>query len=130
MVRLKIIQGGATPTQAPCLRPRLRLLLNQSNRFVPGALVRHSLFHYRGVVLGVDLSFKGTDEWYQTMARTRPPKDKPWYHVLVDNARHSTYVAEQNLDVDRTKCPVHHPLLDRYFEKFKKGRYSLKVRSV
>ncbi|MFP6697264.1 MAG: hypothetical protein VCF08_10225, partial [Alphaproteobacteria bacterium] len=28
---------------------------------------------------------------------SRLPKDEPWYHVLVDQAVHTTYVAEQIL---------------------------------
>ena len=65
-------------------------------RFQVGLLVRHKLFDYRGVVFDADATFQASEEWYETMARSRPPKDEPWYHVLVHDAEHTTYVAERN----------------------------------
>jgi len=53
-------------------------------KFQVGKIVHHKLFDYIGVVFDVDPTFQGTDEWYEHVARSRPPKDKPWYHVLVD----------------------------------------------
>ena len=47
-------------------------------KFCIGQLIYHKLFDYRGIILGVDLEFKQTDEWYNEMARSNPPKDKPW----------------------------------------------------
>lgn len=69
-------------------------------RFCIGQLIHHKLFNYHGVIVGVDLEYKNTEEWYETMARTRPPKDKPWYHVGVHNGNRLTYVAERNLEPD------------------------------
>jgi heat shock protein HspQ len=69
-------------------------------KFCIGQLICHKLFDYRGIILGVDLEFKQTDEWYEEVARSRPPKDKPWYHVLVYQKGNQTYVAEQNLESD------------------------------
>ncbi|MEQ8660133.1 MAG: heat shock protein HspQ, partial [Gammaproteobacteria bacterium] len=63
--------------------------------FAPGDIIRHRLFDYRGVVVDVDARFELTEEWYAAVASTRPPKDQPWYHVLVDGAEHATYVAER-----------------------------------
>ena len=37
---------------------------NARARFRPGQLVHHKLFGYRGVVVDVDATFQGTDEWY------------------------------------------------------------------
>lgn len=92
-------------------------------RFSPGQLVRHRLFGYRGVVFDVDPVFQGTDAWYERMARSRPPRDQPWYHVLVHDAEHTTYVADRNLDPDDSSEPVRHPLLDAHFAEFRAGRY-------
>ncbi len=92
-------------------------------RFGVGALVQHRLFGYRGVVFDVDATFEGSDEWYDQMARTRPPKDAPWYHVLVHDATHTTYVAERNLEPDPSGAPVRHPLLEHFFDVFEGGRY-------
>ncbi|MCP4823178.1 MAG: heat shock protein HspQ, partial [Shimia sp.] len=57
----------------------------------------------------VDGEFEGTEEWYDLVARSRPPKDKPWYHVLVDGSDQTTYVAERHLEADNTCEPVFHP---------------------
>ena len=48
-----------------------------------GQLVHHRLFNYRGVVYDVDPVFMLPDEWYEQVALSRPPKDEPWYRVLV-----------------------------------------------
>lgn len=92
-------------------------------RFDVGELVYHRRFHYRGVVVDVDPVFQGTEEWYQTMAQSRPPRDRPWYHVLVDGATHATYVAERHLMHDSAGRQVDHPALGRYFRAFVDGRY-------
>lgn len=92
-------------------------------RFSPGQLVRHSLFHYRGVVVDVDPVFQLSDEWYEEVARSRPPRDRPWYHVLVHDAVHTTYVAERNLEADDNAQPIRHPLVGEHFAGFRDGRY-------
>ena len=93
------------------------------SKFAVGDLIRHRLFHYRGVIVDVDQTFQSTDEWYESMAKSRPPKDKPWYHVLVHEAVHSTYVAERNLEPDESVAPITHPMLDSFFSRFERGRY-------
>ncbi|HUT48996.1 MAG TPA: heat shock protein HspQ [Alphaproteobacteria bacterium] len=96
-------------------------------KFQVGALVHHRLFDYRGVVFDVDGAFRGSDDWYDTMARSRPPKDAPWYHVLVHGAAHTTpittYVAERNLAPDASGAPIQHALVDSYFEGMTDGLY-------
>lgn len=84
-------------------------------RFGIGSIVRHKLFGYRGVVFDVDPVFSSSDEWYDAIARTRPPKDQPWYHVMPDGQQHTTYVAERNLEPDSDPAPITHPLLDKLF---------------
>ena len=97
--------------------------------FEIGQIVHHRLFDYRGVVLDVDPDFQGGEEWYLKMARSRPPRDEPWYHVLVHNAMHTTYVAEQNLDADATGEPIRTPLLDEFFDGFGDDRYRIRRRA-
>ena len=92
-------------------------------KFGIGDVVHHSKFDYRGVIVDVDASFQGGEEWYEKVALSRPPKDRPWYHVLVDRADHSTYVAERHLEQDGSGEPVLHPLLERFFDVFRGGRY-------
>ena len=69
-------------------------------KYCIGQLIQHKLFDYRGIILGVDLEFKSTDEWYEMVAKSRPPKNEPWYHGLVHQKGHQPYVAEQNLQPD------------------------------
>ena len=96
---------------------------DQRARFHVGQLIHHRLFDYRGVIVDVDATFQGTEEWYEAMARSRPPKDEPWYHVLVHRAEHMTYVAERNLEPDLTGEPIVHPVLDQYFDELRDGLY-------
>lgn len=97
-------------------------------KFHVGQVVTHLKFGYRGVVFDVDPVFSNSEEWYATMARSRPPKDKPWYHVLVDGASHTTYVAERHLTPDGSGRPVAHPLLGSLFSEFENGRYRRQFR--
>ena len=92
-------------------------------RFRVGQMVRHKLFDYRGVIFDAEATFQGSDEWYEAMARTRPAKDRPWYHVLVHDAEHTTYVAERNLQPDLTGEPINHPTLFHFFEELRDGIY-------
>ncbi len=94
-----------------------------SAQFNVGELVRHRRFGYRGVIFDVDPVFCESDDWYQTMARSRPPKDKPWYRVLVDGERHTTYVAERHLVGDEETTAISHPLIEELFAGFEQGRY-------
>jgi len=99
-----------------------------SAHFAPGELIHHKRFDYRGVVVDVDPVFQLTEEWYEQMARSRPPKDEPWYHVLVHEATHMTYVAQRNLEPDALGAPIRHPLLADYFDTFVDGRYERRQR--
>jgi len=92
-------------------------------RFRVGQLIFHSKFNYRGVIMQVDVSFKGTEDWYAQVARSKPPKDKPWYHVLVDGASHSTYVAERHLETDSSQAEISNPMVAAVFTRFEDGRY-------
>ncbi|MEN8129591.1 MAG: heat shock protein HspQ [Pseudomonadota bacterium] len=94
--------------------------------FSIGQIVHHKLFDYRGVIFDVDAEFQGTEQWYQQVAKSRPPKDRPWYHVLVDGQMLETYVAERNLEPDRSGQLIEHPLLDRFFSNFESGVYKFK----
>lgn len=99
-----------------------------TTKFAPGQIITHRLFDYRGVIISVDGNFQGDDEWYEQIAKSRPPKDRPWYHVLVDNAEHQTYVAEQNLELDKqNSAPIHHPMVNEVFNSFDNGVYKTRI---
>lgn len=92
-------------------------------KFSIGQCVQHRLFDYRGVIVDADPDFQGTEQWYEEVAKSRPPKDEPWYHVLVHDKADETYVAERNLAGDDTLEPVNHPLVTEFFTGFREGRY-------
>jgi heat shock protein HspQ len=81
------------------------------------------MFDYRGVIIDVDEVFKGSEEWYAIVARSRPPKDKPWYHVLVHDSSDRTYVAERNLEPDESDEPINHPEIYDFFSDVVRGLY-------
>lgn len=94
-----------------------------SSEYHIGQLVEHKKFAYRGVVYDVDAQFSGSDEWYHAVALSRPPKDAPWYHVLVDGGGMTTYVAERHLKASSDFTPVRHPLIKVYFSAFNDKQY-------
>lgn len=101
-----------------------------SGSFHIGQIVVHRRFNYRGVIYDVDPRFMLSEEWYDRVALSRPPKDRPWYHVLVDNLDQTTYVAERNLESAQDRDPIRHRLIGIYFAPFNGGRYEpLKVRN-
>lgn len=92
-------------------------------KFSIGQCIHHRLFDYRGVIVDVDPEFLGEEAWYQAMAKTRPPRDEPWYRVLVHDTGRETYVAERNLLADDSREPVNHPKLAEFFAGFEHGHY-------
>ena len=92
-------------------------------KFSIGDVILHLKFEYRGVVIEAHDAFRGDDEWYESVAKSRPPKDRPWYAVLVHGADQQTYVAERHLEADASGRPVEHPLLHFFFREFSDGRY-------
>lgn len=88
-----------------------------------GDLVHHKLFNYRGVVIDVDPYFQLPEEWYEAVTHSRPPKDKPWYHVIVHDTASLTYVAEKNLEIDQSGHKVNHPMVDKLFTGLQNGHY-------
>lgn len=103
--------------------------MNESKFEIPkakysiGDLIHHKLFDYRGVIVDIDPYFQLADEWYELVARSRPPKNEPWYHVLVHEATSSTYVAEQNLEPDPGGQKINHPMTNEFFTGLVNGRY-------
>ena len=102
--------------------------MSNKAKFKIGEIIHHRLFDYSGVIFDVDPIFQGSEEWYSQVARSRPPKNEPWYHVLVHAAEHSTYVAEQNLDLEEQPKAIQHPLINSLFTKFDGFQYHLKAK--
>ncbi len=87
-----------------------------------GDVIHHRRYGYRGVIVGLDPVCQADEAWFQGN-QTQPDRNQPWYHVLVDEAEHTTYVAEEHLEPDASGEPVRHPMLEQVFTSFFKGRY-------
>ncbi len=83
-------------------------------KFELGEVVQHISYNYRGLIVDCDDTCQSTDEWYQSN-QTQPDRNQAWYHLLVDGAKHVTYVAESNLTIDQARTSVVHPLLNLFF---------------
>jgi heat shock protein HspQ len=80
-----------------------------------GQIIHHKLFDYRGVVIDLDPNFEGSEDWYNAAATSKPPKEDPWYHILVDDSYSRTYVAQRNLEPDNNLGPIKHPDINDHF---------------
>ncbi len=98
-------------------------------RFGIGAVVRHKVFPFRGVVFDIDPVFANSEEWYQSIPEElRPAKDQPFYHLLAENGETSyvAYVSQQNLLPDPDGDPIFHPGVAEMFSGLDNGRYRLR----
>ncbi len=91
--------------------------------FEPGQLVRHRRYGYRGVIVAHDPTCRASQEWYENN-RSKPEREQPWYHVLVDGASHVTYAAQTSLLPDEAMRAIAHPLVPFFFKSFTDGRYN------
>ena len=95
-------------------------------KFDIGAIVRHRVFDFRGVIFDVDPEFSNSEEWYQSIPPDRRPhRDQPFYHLLAENPEsfYVAYVSEQNLVEDSDNGPVGHPQIGQMFTGPQDGRY-------
>jgi heat shock protein HspQ len=111
-------------------RDSLSNIVSAQAKFTIGQTVSHRLFGYRGVIYDVDPVFLGSEAWYDQVAKSRPPKDQPWYKVLVHDAQHETYVAERNLQPDLSGAAISHPGVAVLFSEFRDGVYAPRQRFV
>ncbi len=93
-----------------------------SERFRVGDVIHHRRYGYRGVIAERDPICQAEEAWYQGN-QTQPDRNQAWYHVLVDGAEHTTYVAEEHLEPDPSGAPVRHPMIKQAFASFFEGRY-------
>jgi heat shock protein HspQ len=95
-------------------------------RYTIGAVVKHRVYPFRGVVFDIDPVFNNTDEWYEAIPpEIRPRKDQPFYHLFAENAEteYVAYVSEQNLLPDDSPEPLRHPQIREVFERGRDGSY-------
>ncbi|MFY9289378.1 heat shock protein HspQ [Methylorubrum rhodinum] len=99
-------------------------------KFGLGAVVRHRIYPFRGVVFDVDPEFSNTEEWWLAIPEeVRPRKDQPFYHLLAENAdsEYVAYVSEQNLVPDTSGEALRHAGIPEVFERDPDGGYRMRL---
>jgi len=100
-------------------------------KFAIGAVVRHRVYPFRGIVFDVDPVFDNTEEWWLAIPESvRPRKDQPFYHLLAENAEseYVAYVSEQNLLPDTSGEALRHAGIAEMFERDAAGGYRMRDR--
>lgn len=125
----------AAPDSAPAVPPRGKARKSPAKttssamrqaKFAVGAVVKHRVYPFRGVVFDIDPVFNNTEDWWQAIPEEiRPRKDQPFYHLLAENSEttYVAYVSEQNLLADKTGRPVRHPQVKEMFALDGNGQY-------
>ncbi len=91
-------------------------------KFIPGQLVRHRHYGFRGIVVDFDLSCKSADQLYVEL-EIELQRHQPWFHILVDGTEEVRYVAQTNLLPDHSSQKIDHPLLKYFFIESANGQY-------
>jgi heat shock protein HspQ len=102
-------------------------------KFAIGAVVRHRIYPFRGIVFDVDPVFDNTEEWWLAIPEeVRPRKDQPFYHLLAENAEteYVAYVSEQNLLPDTSGEALRHAGIAEMFERDAAGAYRMRDRAT
>ncbi len=98
----------------------------KSADFAPGMMVRHLQNGYLGLVYDVDPVYCQSEEYFEMMPGSKPRKNSPWYHVLVDGETHTTYVAEENLELCGVDERIDHPLITSLFSDVCNNQYQMR----
>ncbi|GJE61343.1 heat shock protein HspQ [Methylobacterium trifolii] len=119
--------------QATTTDPAMAAHAFRTAKFGIGAVVRHRIYPFRGVVFDVDPVFDNTEAWWQAIPEeVRPRKDQPFYHLLAENAEteYVAYVSEQNLVPDTSGEALRHAGIPEMFERDARGGYRMRDRSA
>lgn len=102
-------------------------------KFGIGAIVRHKIYPFRGILFDVDPVFDNTEEWWLAIPEeVRPRKDQPFYHLLAENSEteYVAYVSEQNLLPDNSGEALRHAGIKEIFERDASGTYRMRDRAT
>ena len=100
------------------------MMKSRDAKFAIGQIVKHRIYPFRGIIFDVDPEFANTEEWWRWIpGASRPRKDRPFYHLLAENAEteYTAYVSEQNLLPDDSNEPLRHPQIAEMFERTGEG---------
>ncbi len=95
---------------------------DENFQFKIGTIILHKRYGYNGIIVSRDAQCQADESWY-LKNQTQPDRLQPWYHVLVHQAGHHTYVAESNLQIANEPIDIEHPLIDLFFERNESGVY-------
>ena len=101
-------------------------VLRAKAKYRIGAVVKHRIHPFRGVIFDVDPEFANTEEWWLSIPEEmRPHKDQPFYHLFAENetSYYVAYVSEQNLLPDESGQPIDHPNIGDYFDEYDGNLY-------
>ncbi|GJE02597.1 MULTISPECIES: heat shock protein HspQ [Methylobacterium] len=105
----------------------------RSAKFNIGAVVRHRVYPFRGIIFDVDPVFANTEEWWLAIPEeVRPAKDQPFYHLLAENqeTEYVAYVSEQNLLPDTSGEALRHARIPELFVRDATGAYRMRGESA
>ena len=91
-------------------------------RFSIGDVVIHKRLGYRGAVMEVRHTAPPGEHWNRPDL-SYEQKEACWYKVLVDDANHTTLIAEYELELDDSNTPIKNPQTSKYFRGFEDGQY-------
>lgn len=107
--------------------PRFYLSSNlnefEANTFKRGQIVKSKSGDYTGLIVDYDMYFLNDDKIYESI-KDKPPKNKPWYYLLVHDSNTVTYVSQEQLSLIEEPHEIIHPLTDFFFASFDGTRYT------
>lgn len=106
-------------TMAPMTKTRMA-------KFAVGAIVKHRIYPFRGVIFDIDPVFNNTEAWWQAIPEDiRPRRDQPFYHLLAENdeTEYVAYVSEQNLLPDTSGKALRNARIPEMFTRDGDGNY-------
>lgn len=123
---------AVSPAMGPAMSPPPVAI--RRAKFNIGAVVRHRIYPFRGIIFDVDPVFNNTEEWWLAIPEeVRPAKDQPFYHLLAENqdTEYVAYVSEQNLVPDTSGEALRHARIpDLFVHDAATGTYRMRAETA
>lgn len=98
--------------------PSPRVGRSEEVRFSVGQVIFNRSGPYRGVVAGWDEVTKVPKGWPSLHRSRQPWLSKPHYSILVHGSNQSTYIVDDNSELERVPDEVSHPMVSVLFSHF------------
>ena len=108
------------------------LMTDKSAKFGIGAIVKHRVYPFRGVVVDVDPEFDNTDEWYESIPAELRGQGAAFLPFACRKFRQLLYRLCQPAKPapDGENGPIGHPDVDEMFDGLDGERYFLRQRHL